>query len=462
MTILHHFLSCVRHCANKVFHIALLPYAYLHYRRRLRAGLASVRPRSRGSAESAGVRLVLHINTNYNNGGGAAEIARGLFAFQNDHGTRSLFAAAHNIPLGPNHIDLDRFVGNSTLLSRYARIGGWQYILEKSPFGLLKEPFFESIDLVHLHNIHGGYFNPLALPLLSRRVPVVWTLHDQFALTGHCSASLDCERWTSGCGNCPYLSAPPSLKFDSTAFLWRIKKETYSEARLHVVCPSRWLFDQAKRSILSGQSIHLIYNGIDTNIYSPTEKTEARKKLGLPLGKVIILFVANGGRRNPWKGGDFFDTVAENNVGNTEMLFLSLGERQEGERINMRLIRFPPEKSTMALYYSAADLLLYPSLADSFGLVVAEAMACGTPVVSFNTGGIPEIIEHGQNGYVARYKDLDDLQRGMDCVLQRQRDDSVADSARKRIVSFFSFERMANEYSRLYEEVLQTDGEIPR
>src|SRR5438445_279328 len=148
-----------------------------------------------------------------------------------------------------------------------------QYIFFPSSFGVVNDPWFKGADVVQLYNTHGSYFSHSALPVLSRRRPVVWRLSDMWAFTGHVAYSYDCERWRHGCGSCPYLTEYPALSRDTTAFLWRWKNEVYRRSKLTIVAPSRWIERAASQSPLPSRfPIRWIPNGVDLQRSRPVER----------------------------------------------------------------------------------------------------------------------------------------------------------------------------------------------
>lgn len=333
---------------------------------------------------------------------------------------------------------------------------GWLDLFHLSSFDIFNYETFRKCDILHLHNIHGNYFTPLVMPILTNDKPTVWTLHDMQAITGHCAHSFECERWIEGCHSCPYLNVYPEIAKDQVNALWKLKKNVYEESKLTVVCPSKWLKDKVERSILKNHSIHLIYNGIDETIFKRTDKVLARKTLNLPQDKKILLFSADMGIDNKWKGGSYLLELYQEMKCNDDILFLNVGtngNKDSTEKwINFEYIY---DKHMMALLYSAADVFVYPSLADNCPLVVLEAMACGTPVVSFKTGGIPELVHHMETGYLAEYKDTKNLLNGVKLFVK---DEILKNRCAMRAVSLakekFTLTKMVNEYINLYNVIL--------
>jgi glycosyltransferase involved in cell wall biosynthesis len=257
-------------------------------------------------------------------------------------------------------------------------------------------------DILHCHNLHGGYFDLRALSWLSHQLPTVITLHDAWLLSGHCAHSLNCERWRIGCGQCPDLSIYPAVTRDATAFNWQRKLEIYKNSRLYLAIPSRWLMQKVEESILSLSiaGARVIPNGVDLTVYHPdVDRRATRESLGLPQDRKILLFTANGIRANIWK--DFrtlrsaISRVAASKTGQT-VLFVGLGENGSPERIGQAEIHFVPYQSApeaVARYYQAADIYIHAARADTFPNTILEALACGTPVIATAVGGIPEQVK---------------------------------------------------------------------
>ncbi len=258
----------------------------------------------------------------------------------------------------------------------------------------------EPPDVLHIHNMHGDYFDLRALPWLCQRVPVILTLHDMWLITGHCAHSFDCERWKTGCGQCPDLTIYPSVKRDATAYNWRRKRDIYSKSRLYIATPSRWLMQKVEESMLAPAIVgaRVIPNGVDLSVFYPAEKSDAREALGIPLGAKVLLFTANGIRRNIWKDYETMRGAVSRVVETTEgqtILFFALGESAPSELIGRASVQFVPyqkEQKMVSRYYQAADVYIHAARADTFPNTVLEALACGTPVVATAVGGIPEQI----------------------------------------------------------------------
>lgn len=298
-----------------------------------------------------------------------------------------------------------------------------QYLFLPSSWQLLRHPWFQAADIVQLYNTHGGYFSHSVLGVASRRKPFIWRLSDMWPLTGHCCYAYDCERWKTGCGACPLLRDEPALKTDRTALLWNMKKQIYAGADVTLVAPSRWIARLAEQSPLVGHwPVRVIPNGLNLNVFRPIDQASARAVLGLPQNEDLVLFssVETQAYR---KGGTFVAAAVDALKGKTRKPFrlVVVGNRaSEWERVvnvPVTAIETVKDDHLLAILYSAADLFVHPALADNLPNGVLESLACGTPVVAFDVGGVGEAVRPMETGYLARHKDADDLSAGIRCLL---------------------------------------------
>lgn len=260
-------------------------------------------------------------------------------------------------------------------------------------------------DVIHAHNLHGDYFDLRALSHLSKQLPVLWTLHDTWAITGHCGGVIDCNRWRTGCGSCPDLARPPAIQRDATAANWQRKREIYSQSQLAVSTPSRWLLNCVEQSMLHPWQARVIHNSVDLDIYHPADRAQARAALGLPRDAFIAVFSAfSGAGSNPYKD---FNTIraaaqrlATEEASGPWLLICIGGDPQAQDGLNIRYTGYLSDPQVVARYYQGADVLLHAANADIFPLVILEAMACGTTVVATGVCGIPEQFVNGETGFV--------------------------------------------------------------
>ncbi len=320
-------------------------------------------------------------------------------------------------------------------------------------------PEFKNADIIHCHNLHTNYFNLKMLTKISAIKPVVWTFHDMWPITAHCAHSFDGELKESGFFTCPSLDIYPPIAWHNEKYLEKKKSIIYAKSNFHITTPSEWLANKVRQSILKDKPISVIYNGIDISVFNPLSRsdlTKLRFDLNLPQDKKIILVVAKRGQSNPWKGGNYAQEIMKAFMDNPEVFFVDLGGDKNQTTDKIKTVSYINNEGILAKYYSAADMLLYPSLADNCPLVVLEAMACGLPIVSFNTGGILELVEHKINGYIARYKDTNDLKNGVEYLLNLppQEIEKMRQYSINKIKSGFTIEKMADQYVEVYKSLL--------
>lgn len=320
-------------------------------------------------------------------------------------------------------------------------------------------------DLVHLHNLHLNYFDLSYLPELSNQLPTVMSLHDMWTMTGHCAHSMHCERWKIGCGNCPQLDSYPAMDHDQTAFNWQRKKEIYQNSKLYVVAPSEWLLNLAKQSNLASGIVKskVIPNAIDFKHYYPGDKNLARLNLRLPLDVPILLFVSASGNMNKNSYKDYFTIksaieILAKQYGNRKMLLIALGGKKSVQRIGDIEIRYLPyEKSPerLANYYQASDIYLHAARAETFGLAIVEAQACGLPVIATATGGIPEIVFDGITGLLTEQENpLDMANKIIQLLEDHDLRDTMAIAALNNVHQKYGLDNMIDCYLDFYQEIL--------
>jgi len=307
-------------------------------------------------------------------------------------------------------------------------------------------------DVIHLHNLH-GYFLHVGLLfdyLKQARRPVVWTLHDCWAFTGHCAYFdyIDCHRWKSGCHACPLQSEyPGSFIFDRSRQNYRIKKQLFTGlSRLTLVTPSRWLKDLLKDSFLKDYPAVVINNGVDLTVFKP-QPDAFRKKHKLH-DKFIILGVASVW--NERKGFGYFLDLAKQLGPNEQIVMVGLNSQQMRD-LPPGMIGIARTDSTreLAEIYSAADVFVNPTLEDNFPTTNLEALACGTPVVTFNSGGSPECVNEGC-GLIVERGDLPALVAAISNV-RRIGKISCTKNCQKHAEDYFDKNHRFNDYIELYK-----------
>ena len=322
-------------------------------------------------------------------------------------------------------------------------------------------------DVLHAHNLHGRFFDLNALPDYSARFPFLITAHDAWLLAGHCAHSFDCERWLAGCGDCPYLETYPALRRDATAFNWERKREILRRSRLYVTAPSQWLLNKFSASPI-GEFLKLqrpVPNGMDLEIYRPAkDRAELRQRLGIPADAFVAMFAANGIRNNPWKDWRTLlraiETLGSRVPEGRELIFLALGEAAPEERLErigrslVRFLPFDPNPSGVADWYAASDVYVHATRADTFPLVVLEALSSGLPVIGTAIGGVSEQLTENRNGFLVAQGDSGAIvDRVLQLMNQSEMRKSFAQNARRAAETNFSLEKMAKEYLAMYDEI---------
>jgi glycosyltransferase involved in cell wall biosynthesis len=316
--------------------------------------------------------------------------------------------------------------------------------------------------VLNFHNLHNGYFNYLAIANLTATKPAVFTLHDMWSFTGHCAYTYACNKWQTGCGQCPDLDTYPGITHDTTAIEWKLKNWVYSRSNLTIVTPSQWLTDQARASMLNRFPIHHIPNGIDTDIYQPIDNIQCRQVLNIPDGKHVLMFGA-ASLNDTRKGGDLIHKalidLPQSLKANTILLTLGSGGESIGESIGIPTINlgYVSSDHLKAIAYSAADLFIFPTRADNLPLVLQESMACGTPMVSFNIGGVPDLVRPGKTGYLAAPEDTTDFRNGIIELLEDSaRRHQMAENCRSIALAEYTIGQQADRYIALYQGLLTT------
>ena len=335
----------------------------------------------------------------------------------------------------------------------YPRRRPWIFNTGFEGTSLIKSPAYRDADLVHLHWIN-GFVRLRALKDIDK--PLVWTMRDMWPLTGGCHYAVGCERYKSGCGKCPQLG---SRHVRDLSWLVSLNKRASLPPHLRLVGISQWVSECARESrVLSGYPIETISNSIDTRQFAPVESVVARKNLGLPLDRRIVLV---GARRvnEFYKGFDLFLTATKalNARDLHVVLFGEIAKREmAGSGISYSNLGFLSDTVALCNAYSAADVFVAPSRMEAFGKTLVEAMACGTPVVCFDATGPKDIVDHENTGFKAQPFDPLDLARGIQWVLSRDEEEQqrMRKDARKRAVTLFDSRVIAGQYEDLYRDML--------
>lgn len=315
-------------------------------------------------------------------------------------------------------------------------------------------------DIIHLHNLHGYYLNVEILfkYLAKAKIPVVWTLHDCWSFTGHCAHYdfVDCQKWQRKCHNCPQLKVYyKSWFFDRSSEAYKDKKALFNLVEnMTIVTPSNWLKNEVKKSFLAHKRVQVIYNGIDLNLFKPRPST-FRKDNNLS-SKFIILGVASVWDQR--KGLDYFIELSENLSKDEVIVLLGLSKTQVSNLPkNIIKLERTNSSSELAEIYSASDVYVNLTLEETLGLTNIEAMACGTPTITFNTGGSPETIDK-DTGITVSKGSIDEVMAAVKKIKLNGKD-FYKDACISRAKNHFSKEEAFENYVNLYKNLVSKNRE---
>lgn len=331
--------------------------------------------------------------------------------------------------------------------------GCYSFFATRQLIRLLKE---YQPDVVHLHDLHGYFVNigELVEYLKLIKMPTVWTFHCEFMYTGKCGYAFDCNKWKSHCDNCPMLQTyPTSWFFDKTSDMFEKKRQMFDGFdNLCLTAPSKWLANRMQESpIVGNKSIAVVLNGLDTDIFFPRESISLREKLDLT-GRYVVLSVGSN-LFSEIKGGHYVLQLAERNP-DINFVMIGVGEAPKLIPPNIMLLQKIGDQNLLATYYSMADLLLLTSAKETFSMVCAESLACGTPVIGFDSGA-PKEVAPLRFGEFVPHQDIDAL----DTLLKRVRCGQIkmcsSQECREFAVQNYAKEVMANKFKAIYRKMLE-------
>ena len=323
-------------------------------------------------------------------------------------------------------------------------------------------PEFQQADVVHLHWINQGMLSLKNIEKILRSgKPVVWTLHDMWPCTGICHYAKECTHYEQECGHCPLIYGK-TQKHDLSYRIFHKKKELYQIAPITFVTCSHWLEVRAKKSaLLAGKNIQCIPNPINTNLFKPRNKQEARLKCHLPQSQKLLLF-GSFQITDTRKGAIYLIEACKQIIEKHPEWKETFGVAVLGKQAELLQRELPckvyplnyvENEHQLVDIYNAVDLFALPSLQENLPNMIMEAMACGVPCVAFNTGGIPEMIDHLHNGYVAQYKSAEDLANGIQWILTEPAYNELAEQAYRKAVANYSERIVAKHYTDIYNQI---------
>ncbi|HBQ99724.1 MAG: glycosyltransferase family 4 protein [Roseofilum sp. Belize BBD 4] len=324
-----------------------------------------------------------------------------------------------------------------------------------------------SPDIIDLHWICNGFLQIESLGKFRR--PLVWTLHDMWPFTGGCHYTQECDRYTQSCGQCPRLNSHKDG--DLSRSLWKRKAKAWKNVNLSIVTPSFWLAQCAKASSLfEDRRIEVIPNGLDLEQYKPIDRQVARRILNLPEDKWLILFGAMQATSDRRKGFHLLQR-ALNDLSQSqwrdrlELVIFGASRPQDPPQLGgfkSHYLGKLSDEISLAIVYAAADVFVAPSLQDNLPNTVIEALACGTPVVAFNIGGMPDLIRSEYNGYLAKAYESQDFARGITWLLENQeRYQKIRNNARLQATTEWNVTLQANRYKDLFQDILSLESKHP-
>lgn len=340
----------------------------------------------------------------------------------------------------------------------------------KTPFSLqwfgrsvIHHPEVKSADIIHLHWVNHGFLSPKFLAQLDElEKPIVWTFHDSNAFTGGCHVRYECENYHKECGFCPLLRF--SGKNDFSHQNWKRKKKAYSELNCHIVAPSNWMANSVKLSSLMGfRGVTVIPNTIETNVFKPYVKAEAKKVLKINPDKFVMMSGFMPSKNDKHKGTSYLMDALNDLASRPGIIKENIELVIFGNKDKVEMPEFPFKTTFLgsinndehlAKCYSAADVFIAPSLEDNLPNTVMESLACATPVVAFKTGGIPDMVKHLENGYLAEYKSAEDLATGIEWLYHDENAPDIQKEARRTILIQFSEAVIAEKHLLLYQSLI--------
>lgn len=349
---------------------------------------------------------------------------------------------------------------------RFSRHNLWTIDEGRCGYDITRTEAFRQADVIHLHWINQGMMSLQDInKVLKSGKRVVWTMHDLWSATALCHYAAECTKFHTECHHCPLLPSGGSTH-DLSAKVWQRKVRMYASGKVSFVCCSEWLAGQARQSaLIKDQEIVSIPNPIDTSKFHPIDKGVARRALGLPEEGKIILFVSQ--RVTDERKGVRYFIEAINSIANAHLSTSNiqhstsnisvaiLGGASEAIKVLLNVpcfsLGYITDEPTIINAYNAADCFCLPSLQDNLPNTVMEAMACGVPCVGFNIGGVPEMIDHELNGYIATPRDSHDLARGISYSLSEEHHARLSQGCLAKVDRTYSEHAVAQRFLELYK-----------
>ena len=361
---------------------------------------------------------------------------------------------------------IDYILYKTEFLRKYKVKEGMPFSYYRAGMNLSKHPLVKNADIIELHWVCGSFLSVRGIKkILQLKKPVIIVCHDNWFFTGGCHVRMGCEKYKTHCAACPQLTSEKER--DCSYRLFRQKIKVFQKGNITVVSPSRWM-DQnvASSKLLKNKPHYVIPNSLSPELFKPWNRSVIRQEYGIEEQDIVLAYGAVNATKVPYKGYEQLLSALEmfkkQYTGNRHIVILVFGSKKEEVQTNFGFeIRYLGylEEIEMVKLYSCTDVYIVPSLEDSFNYTVAESLACETPVVSFATGGIVDIIEHKENGYLAEYNNPADLANGIAWVLENNSDNCLGKAGRTKVVNNYSEEIVAKQFLELYKRLMENGNE---
>lgn len=398
---------------------------------------------------------ILYVNTNFHEGG-AAKIAKQLYYGMKERGHNVYFLAGY-----PSKGDEECIILNPSVFLKLYNIGTGvlqnnQVVFRRRARKIILDIVREKkIDIVHFHNLFENYIGIKDIDYISRQCKVVWTLHDMWAVTGHCAHSYYCEDWKTGCTHCKEKRLYPAFYYNDVQYKFKLKRKYFANKNIIYVTPSHWLEQICRKSYLKNETIHVIENGINIECYKPLEQKRLREKYEVTEEKVVLFFTATV-VQNQGKGLQYLLEALKKIPNRENYVLFVAGKGEVTEKLQgftVRHMGFINNAELMNEMYNLADIYITTSMADTFPCTVLEAAAAGTAVIAFTSGGIAEIVTE-QIGWPVEPGNEEKLYRAIiEAADKREVLVEKGNNARKRAEALYSEQRMLNNYEELYKKL---------
>ena len=348
------------------------------------------------------------------------------------------------------------------IANKFNRANLFQVDIANVGYNITKLREFKEADVIHLNWINQGFLSLKNIrQIIDSGKPIVWTMHDQWPFTGICHYSGDCNKYSSECQGCAFLSNKEGKDLSTKVF--RRKMKMFKGSHIVFVACSRWLQELARQSsLLAGQEVISIPNTINSNLFVPSSQSEARLRCNLPAAKKLLLFGSQKAT-DKRKGISFLLDACQILKGKEPELSKKMGVVIVGKNAGKMSNLFPfpvyaidyvEDERRMVSIYNAVDVFVTPSLEDNLPNTIIEAMSCGIPCVAFKIGGIPEMIEHKKNGYLAEPRNANDLAEGIKFVLENPSLNELKTNANHTTLSKYGETNVASKYIAAYRRAI--------